>query len=146
MTEFWNWSYQTSIETTAKKESAWAHWTDVPNWPSWDHELEWSLLIGTFQEGGYGRLKPKGIGPTLKFQFTKVVPKQEFTNVALAPFGTKIEFQHRIEPISEEKSCLTLKVEAKRFLAPLLRFTLLRSLKREMPKALQRLEEQCLGF
>lgn len=55
-----NWEINEVREANTLPSTVWSVWKDVPNWPTWDSDLEWSRLNGAFAEGATGVLKPKG--------------------------------------------------------------------------------------
>jgi hypothetical protein len=88
------WTIEVSRKTTAKKESTWKIWSDVPNWNIWDSEVETAELFGQFQIGTKGILKPKG-GPKAKFRIIEFTKLKSFTIRSFLPF-CKIDFIHSI--------------------------------------------------
>lgn len=70
-----------SIQTTVPAWAIWQVWSDVSNWPMWDHGTEYSSINGPFATGTMGELKPKD-GPVLQTKLTKVEPMKMFTQEA----------------------------------------------------------------
>jgi len=134
----WNWTFEASAEGLARSSNVWKAWTDVSGWPSWDEELDWSSIDGLFSAGTEGKLKPKDWSP-LKFKITEVVEGREFKDVTIMPLGTTLEFHHFAENLDNNKCRITHRVSCKGSLAPILRFTLRRKLKKKMPCALKAL-------
>jgi hypothetical protein len=64
---------QHTEETQASAAHIWRIWSDVKNWHTWDHGIEFSKINGPFQTGTTGTLKPKG-GPLVHTKLTQVVP------------------------------------------------------------------------
>src|SRR5437867_2928223 len=113
----WNWSLEASSETKANPEKIWNCWKDVPSWPRWDHELEWSQIEGSFEPGTSGKLKPKG-WPVTAFRITSVENDgyQDETILLL----TKVVFTHKMQRIAANRTIITHRAEVKGLLAPLL--------------------------
>lgn len=137
----WNWTFEASAEGRVSLPAIWKIWTDVSSWPEWDTELEWSQLDGPFFPGTLGSLKPNNWSP-LKFTISEVVVNKEFKDVTTMPFGTILEFHHLAESIDHKNSRIIHRVHCKGRLAPILRLTLRRKLKKKMPGALIKLIEK----
>ena len=134
-----SWSVEASYKTTAAKEKIWDLWADVPNWPQWDIDLEWSKLEGPFATGGKGSLKPKG-GPTFSFKLTQVVPYRSFSVATSLPLTT-ILFAHILEKGPDGTHQIRHYADCKGLLAPLLFLTLRRSLKKGLPLSVHKISE-----
>ena len=128
----WNWKIEASAETKADPKSIWNCWKDVPSWPKWDHELEWSLIEGPFARGTKGKLKPKG-WPETPFCIT-LVERDSYQDETILLL-TKVVFTHQLQSLTENKTKITHRAEVKGFLAPILRLTLGRKLKKGLPIA-----------
>ncbi len=133
----WNWEYCESVETTATPEQIWKVWHNVEEWPKWDKAIQWAKIDGPFEVGTVGALKPEGF-PVTKFTITDVEPLKGYSDVSKLPFTT-IKFDHSMEQISENRVRITHHVETKGLLAFLLRFTLLRQLKKGLKNAITKL-------
>ena len=88
------WTTEVSRKTTATKEEIWNIWADVTNWNVWDKEVETSKLLGKFQTGTKGILKPTG-GPKTKFEMIECSNLKSFTDRSFLPL-CKMDFIHTI--------------------------------------------------
>jgi hypothetical protein len=86
------WTTEVTLKTTASKEQIWKLWADVNNWNVWDAEVENSELLGPFQTGTKGFLKPVG-GPKTKFEMTECTNLKSFTDRSYLPL-CKMDFIH----------------------------------------------------
>jgi hypothetical protein len=89
------WKTEISRKTTATKEQIWKLWADVPNWNTWDKEVEASELFGEFKTGTKGILKPAG-GPKTKFEMTECTEFKSFTDRSFLPL-CKMDFIHSMK-------------------------------------------------
>ncbi len=132
-----SWRLIEHIYANASPKTIWAIWTDVNHWPEWNQALEWIELQGDFHPGVQGRLKQKG-WPTNTFVLTKVDREVSFHHVTEMPLATTILFSHNIHK-QEQGAMISYQVVAKGPLAPLLRLTLRKKLKKSIPLALKAL-------
>ena len=86
------WTTEVSRKTTATKEEIWKLWADVPNWNTWDKDIENSELFGEFKTGTKGILKPAG-GPKTKFEMKECENLKSFIDRSFLPF-CKTDFIH----------------------------------------------------
>lgn len=131
-----DWTVTEKVNTKASKEEIWAIWQDVQNWPKWDADLEWSTIEGPFEEGSKGQLKPRG-WPVTAFMITKLSCENSFETETCMPF-TKVIFEHQIKQV-DGKNQIIHTASAKGLLAPILKLTLGRKLKREFIHSLKQL-------
>jgi hypothetical protein len=131
-----------TVVTTAPAKEIWNLWQDVPNWNSWDHEIEYSRLDGPFETGTTGILKPKG-GPKVKMQLTRVEPMHLFQDVANLPLAT-ILVTHTLREI-EGKTEVTHQIKMEGPLAFFFAFVIGRKMKKGLPGAMQALIKQAEG-
>ena len=63
------------------KKQIWQAWSEVEDWPKWDHGLESCSFIKSvgFNNGGLIQLKPNG-GPKVKLKLFDVLPNQGFSD------------------------------------------------------------------
>jgi hypothetical protein len=64
--------FQNEISISASAEKVFSIYTDVSGWSSWDPEVRASSIVGPFQTGALGTLKPTK-GPEAKIAITDVV-------------------------------------------------------------------------
>jgi len=133
----WSWTINAEEATSQAPEKIWEKWAEVSRWPEWDIGISWASLDGPFQEGTKGRLQPKG-GPVVKFQLTRVEKHREFTDIGKMPF-TKLIFHHTIVPQPDGENIVIHQAEVRGLLAPLLKNTLGKKLREDLPKALKKL-------
>lgn len=117
-------------ETSAKPEDVWAIWSDVENWKTWDHGIEYSSIEGPFADGTLGVLKPRG-GPLLKTQLTHVEPFKGFVDESKLFLG-KIIVSHEIVEFAG-KTYVTHQVEMTGVLAFIYAFLIGRTMKKNLP-------------
>lgn len=135
------WKTKGTTETTASPENIWALWSDVTQWSTWDHDLDWVKLDGAFAANVKGQLKPKGWKP-LDFTITQATKNKSFTDVTTMPLGTRLKFHHWIDDLGNGTYRITHQARVSGLLAPLLWFTLRRNLKKDMPIAVQTLAKR----
>lgn len=85
---------QCEIYIRARPDVMMRLYRDVSSWPIWDEELDCVSLDGPFQNGTFGKLKPKG-GPIFKFMLIDV-DERGFSNIAKLP-GARLIFNHTVE-------------------------------------------------
>ncbi len=132
-----SWEINASETAMAAPEAVWNIYKDVPNWPSWDHELSWSRLDGKFAEGTKGTLKPKGWFAS-DFVISKIVPNEAHSDTTHMPFTTLV-FSHKLEKINANQVKITHHVKVTGLLAPLLALTMCFQFKKSVPQALKNL-------
>ncbi len=132
-----NWEINVEMTANATPDDVWNIWKDVPNWPKWDKDLEWSRLNGDFAKGTTGRLKPKGWFAS-DFIISDLTPNQSHVNTTKMP-QTKLVFKHELEKISDSQVRIQHNLRVKGLLAPLLFFTMRVKLRKAIPEALENL-------
>jgi hypothetical protein len=85
-------------KAAVKKETIWKLWTNVPQWPEWDHDIEWAQLDGEFKLGQTGTLKPKNGGP-VKFKTVECTPFKSFSDESKLFLAT-LRFDHHMEEVA----------------------------------------------
>jgi len=81
------WTQSYSILTNeVSKEQMWKLFADVNNWHKWDEGIEYAKLDGTFEQGNYLDLKPKG-GPKVKIQLYETIENKKFVDLTRFPFA-----------------------------------------------------------
>ena len=94
------WSTQASAISSAKAETVYAMYADIPNWKRWDVHLEATTLEGEFKAGSVGTLHPIGAPAPLKFKLLAVIPNLGFTDCTELN-GAEVIFIHTLEIISQ---------------------------------------------
>lgn len=132
-----NWKIHATAMAKANPMDVWNVWKDVSSWPKWDHELEWSTLKGPFKIGAEGQLKPKGWLPS-KFSIISLEEGKSHSDQTKMPF-TSVIFDHIVTPHTDSYVQIAHTVNVSGLLAPLLWLTMRFSLKKGLPKAVERL-------
>lgn len=135
-----SWSISATGTAKASPSDVWKIWKDVPNWPTWDTDLEWSRLDGDFAEGTTGTLKPKGWFSS-KFTITKIESNKKHSDTTYMPFTTLV-FEHRVESINKQQVKIMHDLKVSGLLAPLLWLTMRFQLKKSVPHALKNLVQK----
>ena len=81
--------------TAATPSDIWALWTNVNDWPTWDHGTERAELRGDFAAGSVISMTPRN-GSPIQVQLKKVITNKEFTDETLLPSGV-VRTAHRID-------------------------------------------------
>lgn len=108
--------FQNEISISASAEKVFSIYTDVSGWSSWDPEVRASSIVGPFQTGASGTLKPTK-GPEAKIAITDVVSNHSFTVESRLPLCI-IRFEHVLTPGAKGTRALH-RVSFHGFLAPL---------------------------
>lgn len=94
----WSKSYS-RVYKDIKKEEIWSLWADVNNYLKWHDDLDYCKLEGTFTEGNYFMLKPKGV-PAVKVEITKLIENKTFVDCTNF-FGAKMYDIHELGETEE---------------------------------------------
>jgi len=119
-----------TVQTTAPAWAIWHIWSDVSNWPTWDHGIQSSSINGPFVVGTMGKLKPKG-GPEVITKLTSVKPNQSFVDEAKLVCA-RIIVSHSITQ-SGSKTLVTHQIEMQGPLAFFFAFVIGRGMKKNLP-------------
>ncbi len=105
------WTKSHSIVTKeVTKEQMWKLFSDVNNWNTWDHSIEFAELNGKFEKGNHFMFQPKG-GPKLKIGIVDAVENHTFTNYTKFPLA-KMYGEHTFEETQDGlKITTTMKVQ-----------------------------------
>lgn len=88
------WVTETTCITNTEKEKIWKIWTTVNQWNVWDKEVEHSEILGSFEKGTKGILKPKN-GPKTTFEIVACQNFKSFTTRSVLPF-CQMDFVHQL--------------------------------------------------
>jgi len=91
----WSRSYRATV-TGLTVGRLWQVWTDVNQWHTWQHDIEYATLDGEFDAGNIIHFKPKG-GPRLALELADVVPMSAFVDVTTFPFARMYDSHELIE-------------------------------------------------
>ena len=129
-----------SITTSASRESVWKIWSDVSNWPQWDHSIQKCEFRGEFKEGAEAVLHPKS-GPKTNVKIVDFVYKEKFTTISNLPLWSSITFKHKLKSDGDSLK-ITHRVDFHGCLAPVLNFFIGGSIKSDLSLALKSLVQR----
>jgi len=90
----WEKTYSKKYENVSK-DAIWKIWTDVNNWSSWHHDIDYCKMDGPFVVGNHFMLKPKKVSP-VKITLTDVQKGKGFTDCTTF-FGAKMFDTHSMQ-------------------------------------------------
>lgn len=125
-----------TLETHVPVANIWQIWQDVQNWNTWDYNIEYSHIDGSFIKGTTGKLKPKG-GPLVCTKLTCVEPMKMFVNESKL-FLARIIVSHYLTE-SKHKTQVTHQIEITGPLAFLFAYLIGRTMKKNLPKEMRAL-------
>ena len=129
------------VEVPVDPAAAFAVWTDVASWPSWDpHEVD-ARLNGDFAPGTTGWAKPKG-APAGDFTLREVVVDERWVSVSPLPGGA-LTFTHSVEQTASG-SKLSMVGEVRGPMTPLLRVFWAKGMRRDAPRTLEAIGVEAL--
>jgi Polyketide cyclase / dehydrase and lipid transport len=131
-----------TVETTIAPAQIWRVLEDVENWNSWDHEMEFSRIDGSFQTGTSGSFKTKK-GPLLKTVLTHVEPPKIFIQEAKL-FLAKVVMTHTITQIAD-KTYVTFQTEIRGPLAFFFTCLIGHSIKKKIPIEMEEMLKKAKG-
>jgi uncharacterized protein YndB with AHSA1/START domain len=103
------WTAEHIIETSATREQIWRLWADVATWPEWNDDIERIELIGPFAAGGRILMTPIG-DETVDLRIAEATEPESFVDEA--DFGEiVVRTMHRVEPLDDEGSRVTYRME-----------------------------------
>jgi len=129
--------FANSITINASKETIFAHYADVANWPVWDKEIKAVTLDG-LHVGSTGSLQPRS-GPKAMIMISELTTNTSFTVTSKLPL-CKMQFGHELTSMGETTKA-THSVGFSGPLAFLFRRLIGREIKRTLPTTLQGLKE-----
>ena len=132
--------FKYAIEIKATPQSIFEIYADVENWSTWDKEVEYSSIQGTFQTGATGELKPKD-APKSKIFFTEVVKDTSFTTMGKLPL-CKMYLSHTIDQIDNGSVSVTHIVSFEGLLSVLFGNIIGRGIAKSLPDALKGLKDK----
>ena len=75
----WQKSYSITV-SGLEPSQIWRIWSDVPNRPVWDDDIEWAKTDGPFENGTHIMMKPKDWPKTVVMKIIECIPDQSFTD------------------------------------------------------------------
>lgn len=81
---------------------------DIPHWPEWGDDLEWTRIDSPVETGAAFRLKPKG-GPTVSMQVEAAQAPYRFADVARLPLA-RMRTVHEFTTVGPE-TLITIVIE-----------------------------------
>ncbi|MGV6839089.1 MAG: SRPBCC family protein [Planktomarina sp.] len=129
--------FANSIIINASKETIFAHYADVANWPVWDKEVK-AVTLGGLHVGSAGSLQPRS-GPRAKIMISELTPNTSFTVTSKLPL-CKMQFGHELTSMGEATKA-THSVGFSGPLAFLFRRLIGRKIERTLPTTLWGLKE-----
>jgi uncharacterized protein YndB with AHSA1/START domain len=103
------WVAEHSIMTSARPEQVWRVWADVPGWPEWNGDIERIELGGSFAAGGRIVMTPFG-REAIELRIAEAVEPALFVDEAHLD-EVVVRTTHRVEPIGNERSRVTYRME-----------------------------------
>jgi hypothetical protein len=103
------WAAEHSVQTTASPESIWRLWSDVSTWGDWNTDIERIEISGPFATGSTIAMTPVG-QVTVELRITKASEPNLFVDEADLGEVLVTTF-HRIEPLDNERSLVTYRME-----------------------------------
>ena len=132
------WTTKITRKTSATKEKIWKLWADVPNWSTWDKDVEKAELFGDFAVGTKGILRPVG-GPKVKFEIIECEKFKSFTSRSSLPLCT-VDFIHSMNEIRDGLE-ITYEVQMTGILTFLFSRVIGKKMAIELPTAVDKLIE-----
>ncbi|MEP6909532.1 MAG: SRPBCC family protein [Actinomycetota bacterium] len=103
------WANEHSIETSASPETIWRLWSDVPEWPEWNGDIERIELHGPFASGSRIVMTPIGEEP-IELRIAEAVEAELFVDEA--DLGEiVVRTTHRVEPLDGDRARVTYRME-----------------------------------
>ena len=130
------WTIETSCKTSAEKEKIWNLWIDVNRWNVWDKEVEYAEILGSFDKGTKGILKPKN-GPKTTFEIVECQNFKSFKTRSILPF-CQMDFIHQLNEKDNQLE-ISHRVEMTGFMAFLFSKIIGKNIEKGLPKAVETL-------
>jgi hypothetical protein len=127
------WQFEHHVMTQAPHSRIWELWTNVADWPEWDHSLAEAKLENTFDNGGVIHLQPME-GHALKANIVHAETYKGFTLEIPLALASMI-CTYEIKEIGDENR-ITHRVEIKGPLAFMWTRILSRKIEQSLPLAM----------
>jgi hypothetical protein len=105
----WKKTYSTKVRGLAA-EQLWKAWADVDSWHTWQDDIEFAKLEGSFVAGSEFTLKPKG-GPKVRIRLTKVEANRYFSDLTRFPLARMVGEHEFVSQGDELEIKTTISVE-----------------------------------
>lgn len=126
------------IEIDAPAAAVFAVYADVGNWCDWDPDTRKATLDGPLQVGSIGRLHPRK-GLPVAMRVIEVIADRSLV-VDCPVLGSVMRFEHRLEPIGEQRVRAVHRVSFSGWLAPLLDRSVGRDVRKGLPITMESLK------
>ncbi|MGH8922207.1 MAG: SRPBCC family protein [Actinomycetes bacterium] len=103
------WDYEHSLDTDAPAAAIWALWADVPNWGTWNGEIERIDFEGPFAVGAGITMTPPGDCP-VELRVTDLVAGESFTDEARVG-GLVLRTAHTLAPLPGGRTRIVYRME-----------------------------------
>jgi hypothetical protein len=103
------WRSEHGIDTTARPETIWCIFRDVPRWKTWNAGIEHIELEGPFAEGTWFKMKPTG-QDTLRSRLVEVRENERFVDETRVA-GLVVTVAHRIERLGATRTRVTYAID-----------------------------------
>lgn len=84
----WSKSYSKKV-TDVTASQLWKVWTNINEWHTWQDDIDYAKIEGSFQKGNVFLLKPKG-GPKVSIEIIRAEENVNFTDLTRFPLATMI--------------------------------------------------------
>ncbi|MDQ2707637.1 MAG: polyketide cyclase [Actinomycetota bacterium] len=103
------WTYEHTVDTVALPTAIWRLWSDVPNWDSWNVDIEAIKIGGPFAAGTEILMTPGGQDP-VRLRLSEVREPALFVDEAEFD-GLVLRTVHRLERLDERRHLVTYRME-----------------------------------
>ncbi len=139
-------AFKYSAQTKASKETIWALWADVENWPAFDERLDYAYLVDDkhFKHGAVGYLKGKN-APKTKFEITAFEAGKSFSERLHIPLYQSVDLLRYFEDNEHGQTVFTHEVRFRGRLSPLMYTLLARPFKKDIKLVVERVKDIAEG-
>jgi uncharacterized protein YndB with AHSA1/START domain len=103
------WTYEHSVDTTARAAAIWRLWSDVASWKTWHANLKSVVIDGSFEPGTEFVMNLDGEQP-VRLRLAEVVPLERFVDEAHVG-DVVVRTAHRFEPSADGRAQVTYRME-----------------------------------
>lgn len=134
----WSQSYSKTVKGL-RAEQVWKVWSDVNQWQTWQGDLEYAKLEGSFSQGNKLIFKPKG-GPKINIELTEVKPNLVFVDLTRFFLAKMYDSHELIQKGDELEIKTTIRLEG--ILSFLWKKLVVEDIVKGLPEQTERLIEQ----